>query len=336
MKIATPRWRIPLVLTGVLLLAGLMAPAASGAGKLQLVFLAQPQDTKLNALIRSADLDPAAAVVRVALVDDSGIPVTTKGVTVGFELATGTDPATGQDYASGKLNVIPQATDANGIATFGLTSTGQPTLSIGTKNETQFTDYALVPVTTKGAFITGPASQGFEIWEDGQACGVGSQCAAKNRNENETYTFPGPGTLGASVVTGVLPGLQCPKQKTIFPNAVFSYATTESDGTPDQPVFLSSHITREDWRASRNEGQAHADWCIGLLTSAPWINNGANFAQRDTDGDGALDLYVALAPKCPVANPSAFAPCIVRQNPDGDGGSLTFGWLTGGDPVRRT
>jgi hypothetical protein len=334
-KLATPRWRIPLVLSGVLLLAGLLAPTALGATKFRLEIVSQPVDTKVDALIRSGDdLDQSSEVfVQVQLFDGS-TPVTTKGVIIGFKLATGTDPATGQDFATGKLNVIPQETDANGIATFGLTSTGQPTLSIGTKNEPQFTDYALEPVTTKGAFITGPASQGFDIWEDGEACGGGSDtCEAFNRNRNETYTFAGPGSLGASMLTGVLPGLQCPKQKLIFRNAVFSYATTES---PDQPVFLSSHITREDWRASRNEGQAHADWCVGLPSPAAWDKNGANYTQRDTDGDGTLDLFVALAPKCPPGTPAAFAPCIVSQNPDGDGGSTVIGWLPGGDPVRRT
>jgi hypothetical protein len=332
-KLATPRWRIPLVLSGILLFAGLLAPTALGASKFRLEIVAEPGDTKIDRLIRSADLDQGATTfVKVQLFDGSN-PVTTKGVIVGFKLATGTDP-TGQDYASGQLNVIPQETDANGIATFGLTSTGQPTLSIGTKNEPQFTDYALVPVTTKGAFITGPASQGFEIWEDGDACTGGSDtCIAFNRNDNESYTFAGPGTLGASMLTGALPGLQCPKQKLIFRNAVFSYATT---GDPNQPVFLESHITRQDWRASRNEGQAHADWCVGLPSPAAWDKNGANYTQLDTDGDGTLDLFVALAPKCPPGTPAAFAPCIVSQSPDGDGGSITSGWLLGGDPVRRT
>jgi hypothetical protein len=58
--------------------------------------------------------------------------------------------------------------------------------------------------------------------------------------------------------------------------------------------------------------------------------------QKDTDGIGGVDLYVGLAPKCPTANPSGSAPCIVSQNSDGKGGSITLGWLPAGDPPRRT
>ena len=47
-------------------------------------------------------------------------------------------------------------------------------------------------------------------------------------------------------------------------------------------------------------------------------------------------LYVGFAPACPQANPSAFAPCIVSQTGDGNGGNITTGWLPGGDPPRRT
>jgi len=310
----------------VLALIGLIAPSAGAAPKNQLLFVAghQPQDAKVNATIRAADLNNTAAFVQVQLADPSGNPVTMSGISVGFKLET----ASG--FASGTLNVVPQETNAQGVAEFGA-----GTLSIATKNEPQFTDYALIPVTTKGQPLTGPRSNGFDVWEDGESCTGGTDtCDASLRGGNEQYQLGAAGSLGASQLSSVLPGLQCPKQKSIFPNAVFSYATTGS--APLAPVMLTSHVTADDWRASANNGQAHADWCIGLVDPGPWIANGARFTQRDTDGNGTLDLYVALAPNCPVANPSASAPCIVSQNPDGAGGSLTFGWLTGGDPPRRT
>lgn len=319
--------------TGVVasfVVAGVIAPSALGASKLKLVFLTQPQDTKVNATIRASDLNQAAAFIQVQLLDGT-TPVTNKAVTVGFKLATG------PGLATGSLQVIPQTTNASGIATFG-----PGTLSIGTENEPQFTKYRLVPITTKGAFITGDPSLGFNIWEDGESCtGVPNDpdriCEATLRGGGaegeDRYTLDAAGTLGASELTsGELPGLVCARQRAIFPNSVFSYATT---GT-STAVLLENHISRADWRASANNGQAHADWCIGLLTNTAWQNNGANSTRLDTDLDGDLDLWVALAPNCPVANPAASAPCIVNQNPDGDGGSIATGWLPAGDPPRRT
>ncbi len=309
-------------------LAGLIAPSALGATKYELRFVTQPQDSQLNATIRASDLNQDAAFVQVKLVDAvSGVTITNTNASVTFTLKSGAG------FASGSLSVTPQRL-VNGVATFG---TG--TLSIGTLNEPQFTSYALVPRTAKNPLITGPASAGFDIWESGESCTGGlDTCEASLRGGNDTYTLDANGTLGASRLTGadVLPGLVCPKQKAVFSNTVFSYATTETDGIPNVPVSLTSIITQDEWRASASNGQAHADWCIGLVDPGPWNTNGANYKRLDTDGVGGPDLYVALAPNCPVANPSAFAPCIVSQNPDGNGGNITIGWLTGGDPPRRT
>jgi hypothetical protein len=318
----------------VLSIAAMSGPVALGATRYELRFVTgrQPQDAEVGETIKAADLNDAAAFVQVEVVDASGTRATTVKSTVGFTLKSGTGFASG----SGLLSVLPQPL-VNGVATFG-----EGTLSIAKENEPQFTDYALVPRTTKGAQIIGPQSDGFDIWEDGESCtGVLDDpnriCEASLRGGGaegeDTYTLDAAGTLGASELTsGELPGLDCAGQREIFANAVFSYATTGSN----TPVFLENHITRADWRASANNGQAHADWCIGLPTASPWIANGANYSQLDTDLDGSLDLYVALAPRCPVANPSGSAPCIVSQNPDGDGGSITLGWLTAGDPPRRT
>jgi hypothetical protein len=323
--------RITTVLTAFglfIALAGLIAPTALGASKYTLRFVdppgtatGQPQDAKVGETIRTADLNVGAAFVQIEVVDEAGNRVTTVKSPVGFTLKSGTG------FASGKLNVAPQSL-VSGVATFG-----QGTLSIATENEPQFTDYALVPVTTKGALITGPASDGFDVWEDGESCTGGTDtCDASLRGGNDDYTLSAAGTLGVSELPSVLPGLLCPGQDEIFANTVFSYATTGSN----TPVFLRNHITRADWRASANNGQAHADWCIGLVHESDWGNSGAVPTQMDTDLDGQLDLWVALAPKCPSANPSGSAPCIVSQTGDGKGGSISLGWLPAGDPPRRT
>jgi hypothetical protein len=314
----------------VLAITALTAPIALGATNYELRFVTQPLDAQVGALITSSRLNEAStSFVQVEVVEaGTDNRVTTVNGPVGFTLRTGTG------FAAGTLNVVPQPL-VDGVATFGLTANGDPTLSIGTENEPQFTDYALVPRTTRGPRITGSPSFGFDVWEDGEACtGLDADfCEANLRGGNDHYTLNAAGTLGASELTsGELPGLVCAGQKAIFANSVFSYATTGSN----TPVFLENHITKADWRASANNGQAHADWCIGLVNESDWANSGAVPTQLDTDLDGQPDLWVALAPKCPSANPSGSAPCIVSQNSDGKGGSISLGWLPAGDPPRRT
>lgn len=331
MKSRNIRFTTALVTFGLFIaLAGLIAPTALGASGNKFVFLAEPQDAKAGATITSSDLLDGTSFVKVQLVDATTLaPVTNSKSLVTFKLAT--DPGD----AAGNLQVIPQPVNASGVAEFG---TG--TLKILTENEPQFTNYRLIPITTKNPLTTGAPSAPFDVWEDGEACtGVLNDpnriCEATLRGGGtegeDTYTLDAAGTLGASELTsGELPGLLCPGQKTIFSNAVFSYATTG----PSTPVFLENHISKADWKASANNGQAHADWCIGLLD--PWTAQGGPAVQRNTDGVGGVDLYVGLAPKCPSQNPSASAPCIVSQNSDGLGGSITLGWLPAGDPPRRT
>ena len=44
-----------------------------------------------------------------------------------------------------------------------------------------------------------------------------------------------------------------------------------------------------------------------------------------------------MAPKCPNKKTAPqFAPCIVSQSGDNDGGSFIRGYVLGGDPPRRT
>lgn len=321
-------------------LAGLIAPSAFGAtAELRFVdpdgdgpLTGQPQDAEVTQTIRIADLNVVSGgFVRVEVVDAvTKARITNFNKPIGFVL----NPADG--FATGNvLDVTPQV-PVNGVATFGA-----GTLSIDTENEPQFTDYSLIPVTTRGPSITGDPSEGFDVWEDGESCTGGTDtCDAILRgSDGDHYSLSAGGTLGASelVGAGVLPGLTCPGQRVVFTNTVFSYATTETDDVTDTPVLLHSNITKAEWKATASNGQAHADWCIGLPTNAPWVHNGASSRPVDFNGtapDGIL--YVALAPKCPVANPQGSAPCIVSQNPNGTGGNLTIGWLTGGDPPRRT
>lgn len=308
------------------MIAFLLAPAA-GAADLELRWLSgQPQDAEVNATIKTADLNADGGAIRIGVFEVGGVtPVANFSKPIGFVLNTADGFATGN-----VLDVVPQV-PVNGVAEFGL-----GTLSIDTENEPQFTDYSLIPVTTRGPSVTGDPSDGFDVWEDGESCTGGSDtCVAKLRgNDGDTYTLTAAGSLGASELFDELPGLQCPGQKAVFDNRIYSYATTGS--APLAPVRLVTHISKAEWRASANNGQAHADWCIGLVTEAAWDASGANPVQLDTDLDGVKDLWVAIAPKCPTANPSASAPCIVSQNADGKGGSTAIGWVPGGDPPRRT
>ena len=333
MKLATPRWRMSFVLTALVLLAGLVGPAAGAAVKSQILFLTQPRDTEVNATIRAVDFDnPTAEFVTVQLVDGMGRPLANK--TVSFKLVTDNGAS-----AQG-LHVIPQLTNASGVATFG-----EGTLSISVLNEPKFSPYRLIPVTVKGTFITGLASDPFNIWEDGDSCGGGGDaCTAELRGDTsrggvDTYTSPRAGTLGASELPASAyasfpPPGACVGQRVIFARSAFVNVSTESTTTPG-PVFLTSHITRQDFRdAGADFGQAHVEWCIGLETAEAWgetPNTG-----WDGDGDGDFDLYVAFAPPCPNLNPSLSAPCITDQRSDGAGGSITEGFIPGGDPVRRT
>ena len=308
-----------------LMISVFAVPMASGAAQNSFAFVNQPQDAEVGETITASDLVDGTSFVQVKLVDEAGNTVLNDKILVTFVLDT--SPGS----ASGTLQVMPQPLVA-GVATFG-----PGTLRILTENEPQFTGYRLIPRSTKNPIVTGPASNAFDIWEDGESCGAGDTCEAFLRGTNDQYSLSASGTLGASDLVGVLPGLTCPGQDLIFDNRVFSYATTETDSVEDTPVFLSNHITRADWRASANNGQAHADWCIGLPTAAPWENNGASYREVDVNGAAAGGvLFVALAPKCPSQNPSGSAPCIVSQTGDGMGGSISIGWLPGGDPPRRT
>jgi hypothetical protein len=306
---------------------------ASVAGpSCSLALLNQPTDAKQNTQITANPFDAGVQNLQVQLLNGSGAALTTYGVTVTFGLATGFDE-NGQQLASGTLTVDPETTDVNGVATF------VDRLSIAEKNEPQFTSYSLAPSTTASLgeqaapTITGTQSNGFDIWET--QCNTTGGCPVSIRGSNDLYTSPAAGDLSASQLpggpSGDLPNLTCQGQIPIFANSLFVSQFTGSGA-----VFLKSHVTRQDMKASANNGQAHVQWCIGLETTAPWVNNGGSFTPEDMNGalDGGV-LYVGIAPACPKANPQDFAPCITRQYGDGNGGSYTEGYVPG-DPPRRT
>ena len=311
-----------------LMISAFAVPMASGASQTSFVFVNQPQDAEVGETITSSDLFDGSSFVQVKLVDEDGATVSNDRIRVTFVL----DTAPGS--ASGVLFVTPQSL-VDGVATFG-----PGTLKILTENEPQFTGYRLIPRSTRNPIVTGPASAPFDIWEDGESCGAGETCDAFLRGtDGDHYLLDAAGTLGASELpSSFLSDLLCPGQKVVFPNSVFSYATTQGNLPPDQPVKLINHISKADWKASANNGQAHAEWCIGLQDEQPWIDNGAAHSLIDTNGPLVADgfLWVGLAPRCPSANPEGSAPCIVSQTGDGKGGSTSIGWLPGGDPPRRT
>jgi hypothetical protein len=328
-----------------LALTGLLAPAsfAQEVGDLRVTIRAdhQPADAGRDDLITHVPFDatPGASgfvevlVEKVTAIDiEAGpiyAPVAPGEAEVKFRLATADDVAGGEPVATGTLTVAIEATGDGGIATF------DSSLSIAQTNNLS-TDYRIVPQARYASEITlleegwpfeGSASTGFDVWDDG--CN-GTGCNVNLRNNNETYTAQGEFGLGASRITGEL--VSCPDQKVIFGNTTFFHQTsrTESD-----VVFLLEHITREDMKASANNGQKHVGWCVGLETPGVW-----NFPLQDRNGNHTQDpgeFYVGMAPKCPnKRNAPNFAPCILSQMGDNLGGSFIRGYLPGGDPPRRT
>jgi hypothetical protein len=343
MRSKKPRTTPILVSLIVLLgLTGLIAPGALGSeheNGFTVRLVNQPKDALENETITSVPLNPNQGFLKVRVTDGgSGVP----GVEVTFVLAEG------PGLASGSLFVIPQTTDANGIATFG-----PGTVSIGDANEPQFTDYKLIPVATVPgpsealalAEATGNPSNGFDIFEEGCR---GSGCSVAIREGNDVYTTTQNVRLTASVLSAsTLPGMECRNQTLVFPDDVFVHETSGSG-----VVGLQSHVTAADLGGGGGGGalavasdddddpddddEVRIKWCVGTKTRQPWVRNGASFTRQDTNGDGRLDLYVGSAPRCPKKNPRSFAPCIVSRMSDGEGGFIITGWLPGGDPPRRT
>jgi hypothetical protein len=313
--------------------SAISATVAAPSCSLAFVNQHQPKDAKQGELITGDPFEGGANKVEVQLLDGNSAPLTDYPVTVTLGLFFGLDgnnqplvDENGQKLINGTLSVTPEDTDANGIATF------DTQLSIAEKNEPAFTSYSLQPQTTGTPTISGTPSNGFNIWET--QCPGG--CSVSLRGSNlDLYTSPSGslGDLSASQLPfGAATDIECAGQTVIFADSVFTHEFT---GTLTGAVFLKSHVTRADMKASANNGQAHVQWCIGL--PGPWAAAGGQAVPEDINGPNNPlgTLYVGIAPACPNANPAGSAPCISRQYGDGHGGSYTEGYLPG-DPPRRT
>ena len=298
---------------------GLVGPGAF-AQTYVATFIADPTDALKNQIITSDPLNPGGDPVQVKVTSDE---VPQGGVVVTLVFAEG---SASNGNLTGNVATTESEGDNVGVATFDA-------LKIDETNEPTLTDYQLeatVSVITIGAALAAdpPLSEPFDIWDAG--C-KGNGCTIGLRDGLESYKSTQNVVLTASSLsTGDLT-LDCPGQKLIFGDVVFTHQTTGSG-----PVAVTSHITQEDLRAAgTNFGQAHIEWCVGIKpghTSA--LNNGGVYVQQDTNGDGTDDLFVGFAPRCPKKK--VVPPCIVSQVSDRMGGSITKGFLEGGDPPRRT
>lgn len=297
--------------------------ATTVAGACDLEFVNQPSNTKAGTLITSGDRQTGGPI-QVRLVDDSDAVVTHFPVSVTFDF--GNDPSGG----TAVLSVTPETTDGNGVATF------DSQLAINIANVAEFTAFTLVPRGTTLTSITGPASNGFDIWQDASVCS-GPNC--KLTHDGDEYTVPNGqagALLSASTFDVSESSIDCAGYTEITSDVVWH----EYTGTG--PVLVKIHITRAEMKASANNGQARVALCVGLVDEGAltgqqkWAALGVTADHQDSDGDGTDDIWVALAPTCPNQTPSASAPCIARQYGDGNGGSFTEAWIPGGDPPRRT
>jgi hypothetical protein len=313
-----------------LALTGLLMPGASAAeGDLQVALVNQPADAGVGDLITAEPFDPTSGYIQVHVTHTVNVcdpechlvDQDLQNADVSFSLLLG-----GVD-ASDSLSVDTRTTNADGNATFEPLVGSLNPLSIDSANDFLSEHYQLVPEATFGeTTAVGTASDAFDIWEDG--C-HGTGCNVKLRSNLETYTAQGNFGLAASQLSANL--LTCPDQRVIFSGKTFFHVTT---GDESEVVLLVTHITRADMKAAANNGQKHVGWCIGLESSTPWTHNGASFT---TQVVGGKTFYVAMAPKCPNKRTATqFAPCIVSQMGDNDGGSFIRGYVLGGDPPRRT
>jgi hypothetical protein len=302
------------------------------SGICALAFVNQPGNTKAGELITNGDRQTGGPI-QVQLVDGLSNAVThfPLAVTFGF----GSNPVGG----SATLTVGTETTDANGVATFDdetPTAEGGDGLEINIANVAAFTEYTLVPRGASLTSITGPASDGFDIWEDATPC-AGTNCTLSH--DGDEYVVPGGQTgalLSASTFSTNESNINCAGYDEITSDVVWH----EYTGTA--AVLVKIHITRQEMKATANNGQARVALCVGLLDEgaltgeAKWATLGVSADHQDSDGDGFDDIWVALAPACPNQDPAGSAPCIARQYGDGSGGSWTEAWIPGGDPPRRT
>ncbi len=161
------------------------------SGSCDLAFLNQPSNTKTGELITDGDR-VSATPIQVQLVDDLGSPVTHFPMAVTFVF--GSDPSGG----TAALTVGTETTDANGVATFDDETPGAEGgdgLEINLANVAAFSDFTLVPRGSVLTSVTGPASNGFDIWQDASLCN-GANCTLVPRRRR--VRRPGRSGRGAA------------------------------------------------------------------------------------------------------------------------------------------
>ena len=293
-------------------------------GACDLDIVAEPRDTKVGELITDNDRNDGNPI-QVRLEDDNGALVTHFATNVTFVFGS-------KAGNPGAILSVAAEPLVGGVATF------DDLLEIDTANVAQFTDYTIVPRGATLTSITGPASEGFDIWEDATAC-QGANCVLTH--DGDTYTVPNGQSgalLSASTFTTAESNIDCAGYNEITGDVIWH------EYTGDGPVLVTIHITRAEMKSSANNGQARVEVCVGLVDDPggltgqqKWQAVGVtNAVLQDTDGVGGGDTWVALAPTCPNQSPSSSAPCVAQQSGDGNGGSFTNVWIPGGDPPRRT
>ena len=330
-------------LAAALAVMGLQHRARSPRSAIQVAIVNQPADAGADELITASAFDPTggdAGFVQVQVTETVLVPDIegegfheetgpVVGAEVTFELATGAGLAT-----TDELVVESRFTNADGNATFGPEEGSDNPLSIGDANQPFTTDYRLIPVATppgeEATSVEGDAPTPFDIWEDG--C-HGAGCSVDVRNGNETL-HGGRGRRAWGPASS--PREQRDQlrriRSSIFASSIFFHATT-GDGT--DTVFLVTHITRGRHEGRREQRPEAHGVVHRAQEPAPWIYERRQRTRRRSIG--GQTLFVAMAPKCPnKRTPSNFAPCIVSQMGDGDGGSFIRGYVLGGDPPRRT
>ncbi len=264
------------------------------------MFLAQPQDAKAGATITSSRLLDGTSFVKVQLVDATTLaPVTNSKALVTFKLATGSGDA------AGNLQVITAARERQRSGGVRHGHSEDPHRERAAVHELPADPHHDEEPADNWSSIGSVRRLGRRRIMHGRSRHLPGEPPGRERhlhpercrNARCERAHVGP------------PGLVCPGQKTIFAN---TRVLLRDDRIEHSRCSSRTTSRKADWKASANNGQAHADWCIGLLD--PWTAVGGPAVQKDTDGIGGADLYVGLAPKCPSANPSGIRA--VHREPD--------------------
>ena len=300
------------------------APAAPGSS-FHLAFVAGrgPTDALATETITSVPFAPTADKVQVELLNNSNNRMTNQAVTVTLSLQLDAAPSTG-------LAVTP-VTTVSGVATFDV-------LSVATTNIAEISDYTLVASSTSDPDVAPATSADFDVWGDGTTC-EGGECT-----HNPDTLDPVPdsykdndSTIGEVITTSTFEAtssnIDCDGYTELTTFSVWH------ESTHGGVLFVVTHTARDEMKNLASNGQAGVQLCLAMShawTSQQLRGQPLQPVLKDTDGDGNLDSFVGLAPKCPKKNPAAAAPCITAQYGDGKGGNYTEAWLPGTDPGKRS